>query len=377
VNDKYRNLLEGSGLKRPNDTFANGFIADAFRYARSGRKDTKGGGTAAFLDDEYRARGYTTNSAHAVLMPGAAFLRHMAGRALQPYQTTVVGSGAELTENTLRPDLFIDALRPRSVVLSLGAQSVGGQKGDVVVPRQDTTSSAYWLTTAGTSPVTSGAITESEATFDASQLTVAPAQIGGFGTYSQKMEIQGGELFGEVIANDVGNVLATAIDTAAIQGSGSSGQPTGLTNIAGTNAVSGAAFSYATSVSAVQVPAAANALVNRQTCGWVTTPTIAGLLSQRQKASGYPSYILDGNVVSGTINNHRALSTNNVPAGTAIFGDFSQIIILSWGDASPIEIEVNPYSGNFPGGDVQFRALLSCNLIIRHPQSFSVLTGCT
>jgi HK97 family phage major capsid protein len=287
----------------------------------------------------------------------------------------VTGSGAELKETTFRPDLFIDALRPRSVVLSLGAQNIGGLVGDIQFPREDSTSSAYWLTSSGTSPVVSGAITESEAAFDAEPLVAKPGQVAGFSTASRLMAQQAGELFDSVVANDLIRVLGTAIDVATLQGTGASGQPTGITNLSGVGTASGASFSYATSVSAVEGVANANAIINRGALGWVTTPTTAAVLAQRQKVTGYPQFVWDGNVDSGQINRHTALSTNNVPAGTAIFGDWSQVLILRWGDA-PLELEVNPF-GSFASGDIQLRAMLSCGVVIQRPQSFYTIPGIT
>lgn len=367
-----RELHVAIGLARPSDDpLASYSLGDAFRYALSGRRDP-GGGVAAFVDEELQRAGFAHTVRHAVHIPPAALLRHIRS---QSYQTTVAGSGAELVATVREDALFIDALRPRSVVMQLGAVTAGGLVGDVQVPRMDTTSAAYWLTTSG-SPVQSGAITESEGTFD--DLIVAPAQVGGYGKISYKLMRQlGSTLFDQIISNDVLSVLGTAIDAAAIAGSGTGGTPTGIVNTAGVNAVSGAAFAYSTSMTALQDIASANAIINRRTLGWAADVTSAGLLANRPKIAGYPQYIWAGNVDTGSINGHPALSTANVPAGTAICGDWSQLLVLSWGANAPITVELNPFSGNFAGGDIQFRAMISANVAVRHPPSFSVCSGVT
>jgi hypothetical protein len=74
----------------------------------------------------------------------------------------------------------------------------------------------------------------------------------------------------------------------------------------------------------------------------------------------------------------RAMSSNNVPANTMIFADWSQLLILRWGDPDqPIEVEVSAFGTGFASGDVEIRAMMSCNTAVRHPQSFSVVTGLT
>jgi HK97 family phage major capsid protein len=375
----YTSFLEDVGLveRGVRDPMRHCHPADFFRYAYSGRQNPSECGIAAVVDDAFRSSGYSSHSPYSVFMPGAAILKYLDRRTLQPYQTTVAGSGAELVENTLRRDLFIDALRPRSVVLSLGAQSVGNLKGDQQIPRMATASTAFWVTTTGSAPVASGAITESEGTFDATPLIVAPAQIGSLGKISRQLLIQGGDLANSVIANDVANALATGIDVSAIAGTGSGGQPTGVVNTSGVNAASGAAFAYATSVAAVQSVAVANGIINRNALGWTATPAVAGLIAQRPKIAGQPFYIWAGNVDTGNVNGHPAISSSNVPAGTAIFGDWSQVIVLTWGNDAAVQIEFNPFSGNYAGGDVQYRAMIPCNIVVRHPPSFTVVSSVT
>ena len=328
---------------------------------------------AAFVDEEYQRAGYVHEVPHAVHIPPAVLLRH--ARTLQGYQTGVAGSGAELVATELHPELFIDALRSRSVVMSLGAQTAGGLVGDVQIPRLATFSSMSWLGTHSTSPVLSDAITESEGTVD--KITVSPAQLGGYGQASRQLTMQiGSRLFEITFSNDMLQVLATALDIAAIAGAGGNA-PTGVVNTSGVNTASGATFAHATAVSAVQTVATAKAIVNRRALGWVADPTTAGLLVQRPKITGFPTYIWSGNVDTGSINGHPALSTTNAPATTAIFGDWSQVLVLSWGADAPVTVELNPFSGNFAGGDIQFRAIMAANVAIRHPTSFVVVSGVT
>ncbi len=335
----------------------------------------------AMVSEEYERLGFKRQLKRSIFVPPAILLRNLDRtglRVLQPYQTTVTGSGAELVETTFRGDLFIDALRPRSITLQLGAQSVGELVGDVQVPRLDTTSTAYWLSPSG-SPVQSAPITESEGAFDTpTPIKSAPAVVGAYSTASRLLMQQTKSRLAEIIiSNDLMRTLGTSLDSAVIQGSGSAGLPLGVVNQVGVNAISGTAFSLATSITAVQDLATANAIISRRALGWAATPAVAGLLMARFKvAANSYSPIWEGSLDTGEINAHPALSSTNVPAATAIFGDWSQVLILTWGPAAPVEVEVNPYQ-NFATGDVGIRALLSANIVCRHPASFSVVSSIT
>ena len=321
-----------------------------------------------FVDDEL-SKTHERRGRNSVLVPAHAILRELRTRAT--YSTFAAGTGGNLVETEVSVGNFVDALRPRSVVLRLGARTVEDLQGDVTIPRADTASTAYWVATAAGS----GAVTESEATFDASPLTVAPSICGVFGTASRLL-MQQVPAADQIISNDVAKSLGTALDVAAIQGAGTGGQPTGITNTSGVNAVSGTAFALATAITAEQNVLAANALENAANAAWVTTPAVAGLLAQRVKITGFPSYIWSGALNSGRLNGNVGLSTANCPAGTAIFGDWSQVMLLAWGSLDAIELEVNPFH-NFASGDIAFRVLLPAGIAIRHAASFSVVTGVT
>jgi HK97 family phage major capsid protein len=365
-----RDMSAALGLIRPKDDPLPS-LSEFIGFALSNRSDVSRFSTVAYISDAFERAGHAYRSPAAINIPQRAFLQ--AVRASQPYQTTVTHSGAELVETTRLDSEFIDALRPRSCVLTLGAQSAGGLVGDVMVPRMDSTSEAFWIGPGG-SPVESGAITESEATFG--NLTISPAQVGAYGKASRLFMRQiGSPLFDRTVASDMLQVIATAVDAAAyavLTGNA----PTGMTNAANVGTASGANFAYGTGVTALQTVANANGIVNRRTLGWVADVDSAALLAQRPKISGYPQYIWAGNVDTGSINGHQALSSTNAPDATAILGDWSQILLLSWGDEAPITVEFNPFS-NFASGDVQFRVIVSANIAVRHGQSFLVLNGVT
>ena len=68
-----------------------------------------------------------------------------------------------------------------------------------------------------------------------------------------------------------------------------------------------------------------------------------------------------------------ALTTESMPAGYVLFGDFSSVIIGEWG---ALELQVNPYAG-FQAGIVGVRGMWTVDIGFRTKKSFSLATGVT
>ena len=102
----------------------------------------------------------------------------------------------------------------------------------------------------------------------------------------------------------------------------------------------------------------------------MTTPAVAGLLSQRARIASTDSVTLwKGNINDGMVEGYQAHTTNSMTAATAIFGDFSQAILAEWG---VLEVDVNPYA-NFAAGITGIRAFYTCDVGVRVPGAFSVI----
>lgn len=109
-------------------------------------------------------------------------------------------------------------------------------------------------------------------------------------------------------------------------------------------------------------------------CCFVTTPAVAGLLKNRFRVTGTDTPIWAGSLREGQIEGHKAFSSVNMPAATALFGDFSTVLLGQWGPA--LTIDMNPYQ-QFPAGIVGFRVFYSCDVAVRSGLMFSIATGIT
>jgi len=304
----------------------------------------------------YRAAGKAMSSGHAFMVPNDVILGTPHSRDLTVASSS--GGGYLVATQNLG---FAELLRNRMVVKRLGATILADLDANVTVPRQASGATGYWLSTEATG------ITESQPVFG--QIAMTPKTIGAYTEISRQLAMQSSPSAELLVKNDLAKVVALAGDLAAISGSGSSGQPTGLLNTSGIGSVSGGSIAYDDIVEFQTDVATANAL--SETCAYVTNPVTAGLLKGRQRFAGTDTPLWVGNIFDGTVEGFKAMASNQVPSATIIFGDWSDVMIAEWGN---LELEVNPYA-NFQAGILGVRAMYSMDVGIRNPGAFSVATS--
>jgi len=271
-----------------------------------------------------------------------------------------VGTEGELVQSTIRGDSFIDALRNKSVVMNLNPMILPNLIGDISIPKQSGASTAYWLDSDH-----ADAITESTQTFD--EVTLTPKTVGALSKISHKMLIQNDIGIENLIRSDLAATIATAIDDATINGTGSTNQPTGILATSG----------IGSGTYAVTVPTRAEMLdlelsleiantLSADTV-YLVDPTIKSALKQvDQSTAGNGMFVWQDDQVEG----HKAISTNVMPAATILMGDFTQLIIGLWG---AVEIAADMYS-DFAKGTVSLRILADIDLAVRHAAAFEERT---
>lgn len=273
-------------------------------------------------------------------------------------------AGGNLVATNLDAANFIDLLRARSRVAALGATMLPGLVGNLSIPKLTGAATAYWLTNEAT------AITESQQTIG--QLALTPKTVGAYTELSRQLMLQSTPAAEALVMGDLAKVLALAIDLAAFEGSGSSGQPTGISQTANIGSVTGGSLDLADIIEFQTDLAGSNALADG--CAYVTTPAVAGLLKGRARiASTDSKTIWEGSILDGTVDGFRATSTTQLTAASMIFGDFSQVIIGEWG---MLEIALNPYAA-FATAITGIRAIQSVDVGIRQAAAFSRATSIT
>ena len=283
--------------------------------------------------------------------------------------TTNSSTGGKLVATDLVS--FIEVLRNKMVVTGLGAQMLSGLVGSIAIPRQTAGATAYWV-------AESGAPTESQQTID--QVTMNPKTVGAFTDISRKLMLQSSIDVEAFVRNDLATVLALAIDLAAINGSGSNNQPTGILATSGIGSVAGgtngAAPTLANMIDLETAVSVANADVG--SLAYLTNAKVRGKLKQTFKNATYGDVPVwgDGNMMNG----YNAAVSNQVPSnltkGTSsgvcsavLFGNFADLIIGQWG---ALDLMVDPYT-NSTSGTVRVVALQDVDVAVRHAESFAAM----
>ena len=277
--------------------------------------------------------------------------------------------------NTVATDLlaanFIDLLRNKAVVMGLGTQMLTGLQGNIAIPRATGGATGYWV-------AESGAPTESQQAFD--QVTMSPKTLGAFTDISRKLLLQSSIDVETFVRNDLATVLALEIDRAAIHGSGSSNQPTGILATSGIGSVAGgtngAAPTWANIIALETEVAQDNADLG--SLNYLTNTKVRGKLKGTFTNSTYGEAPVFGQ--DGRMNGYNAAITNQVSSALTkgsssgvcsaiIFGNFADLIVGMWGS---LDLMVDPYTAS-TSGTVRVVALQDLDIAVRHPESFSAM----
>lgn len=266
---------------------------------------------------------------------------------------------SDLFSDDFRGGEFIDVLRNSSSVMQAGARMLTGLSGDVAIPKKATAASAAWIATEG------GAATESEMT--TTSVTMVPRQLAAFTDITRQLRQQSSLDAEALVRDDLAQSLALAVDLAALQGSGASGQPTGIKNTSGINTVDFGTSpilvpSYAKVVDMETAVAEDNALVGN--LAYILPAAMFGGLKTTEKATNTAQFVVEP---GGTINGYRAIVSNQCTAGDMFFGNFSDLLVGMWG--AGVDITVDPYSLSTTGS-VRIVAFQTIDVAVRNAVSF-------
>jgi len=363
-------------------------------------------------------------------VPGAPVSRFIDPRYAQSraiYQVGTGSQGGNLVGTELMAASFIEVLRNQTVTGQLGARFLSGLTENIDLPRQNAQTQTYWVGE-------STALTESEATFD--KVSLRPHVVGALSKMSRLSMQQTTPAIEQLVREDLLQTSALAIDQAALFGTGSSNQPTGIINTSGVGQViggtNGANLTFDMMVQLYVAPLVGNApmqnlgyALNGKSKGylatlksstgqylWNPTQSMAGqtptdilgykyavsnqLPSNLSKGIGSTSAPYNAGTAytpvqcvssGGIIYECVANTTGNAPpnatywvvapgsignCSAVIFGNWQELLIGEWGVT---EIMVNPYDASgFANGDILIRSFQTVDVGLRHPASFATLT---
>lgn len=281
-------------------------------------------------------------------------------------------AGGHLVQTDVMGDQFIDLLRARSAVMGLGARVIAGLIGSVAIPRKTAGATGQWVAEGNSA-------TETTPGFD--QVTLAPKSVSGFMDITRKLLLQASLDVERLVKNDLAEALATAIDVAAINGSGTPPIPRGILQTTGIGDVAGGTNGLAptwTHMVALE-SALANANADRGSLGYLTNSKVRGKLKTVEKVATTGAFVW-GDSAASPLNGYRADVSNNVPSnltkGTSsgvcsaiIFGNWDDLLIGLW---SGVDLLVDQFTLGTSGG-VRVVAFQDCDIAIRHPESFAAM----
>lgn len=260
---------------------------------------------------------------------------------------------------------FIEMLRPRSVVMTLGARVLSGLVGNLDIPKQIAGSTATWIAEGADS-------VEDDLKFG--NLTLTPKTISASLAMTRRLLLQSSPSVEQLARQDLLAAVARGIDVAAIAGAGGM-EPVGILNTSGIGLLplgtNGGPPTWASIVGLETLVAAESA--DEGTLAYLTSIQARGKLKTSTVVDGVARFLWDEN----TINGYRAAASVNVPhtttkgtgtnLSTIIFGNFADIIVAEWG---VIDLKLDEATLAKSGGKV-LRVFQDVDIGIRHAASFA------
>jgi HK97 family phage major capsid protein len=207
---------------------------------------------------------------------------------------------------------------------------------------------------------------------------MSPKTVAGYVDFSRRLMLQSSLDIENIVRNDLAQTIASAMDSAALSGSGSN-RPTGVLNTSGIGSVTlgtnGGAPTWAMVVDLVKEVEIDNALLGRP--AFVTNAKVRSKLSQTSKQSSG----VEGNFIlqagNSSLYGYPLVVSNAMPSNltkgsgsnlsSIIFGDWSSLLVGQW---SGIDLLSDPYT-NSTTGAIRVTAFHDCDFAVRHPESFA------
>jgi HK97 family phage major capsid protein len=222
---------------------------------------------------------------------------------------------------------FIGLPRNTLVAGQLGCRMISGLKGNIDVPKQLTPGAFAW----GSENFAS---VDTDLTLG--QVTSSPKEGKASQTYGRKVFLQSEPNVGQIVMEDLNAIGKLAYDSAVINGAGGNA-PTGVLNTSNIGDVVGGSLDWDALLEFESDIAIAN--LDSASLKFGTNPSVRAIMKGRLKSAGVSGYLMEGD----TANGYPVVVSNQFPANTMVFGDWSKVWLLDW---SMYDILINPYKDN-------------------------------
>ena len=268
--------------------------------------------------------------------------------------SVLTGGGYSTISETLGSSM-IELLLAQSKVAKLGATSLTGIKGNILIPKQTGGATAYWLTETAD-------VTDSSSAFG--QVMLTPHRLAGSMQLTKQLLAQSSNSAEAFVRSGLMAVLASERDSAALDGTGATGQPLGLFNQPGTGTLTfSAAATWDKVLEFEQTVSDANA--GSDHLGYLTTPAARRKLKAKLKAAG-SELCWQGDSMNG----HPAEVSTRALSDRMIYGNWSDLILADW---DGMEVLLDHFTLAEKG---ILRAVVTsfCDVGLRHGAAFCIST---
>lgn len=259
---------------------------------------------------------------------------HMLRAPLSSGKTGGANSGGNLIATELQPGSFVDILRNATTIMRRG-RVLGGLVGNIDIPKKLSGTQGYWL----------GAEDEDaqETGVELGQFPMSPKTVAAFTEFTRKMTQQSSLDVEALLRADLAEAMALTIDKAGYYGTGANGQPLGIANMSGINAVEfvGDYPTYAELVAMETAVASDNALVD--SFAYAGNAKLRGHAKTTLKFAGVAGSLWED---GGSLNGYSAEVTNQIADGDVFFNNYADLLIGLWGG---MELHVDPFTHSRKG----------------------------
>ncbi|MEM9705163.1 MAG: phage major capsid protein [Pseudomonadota bacterium] len=274
------------------------------------------------------------------------------------------------TPDPIRTAPIIDRLFADSVAARMGTRMINVGQGELETPISTSSVSASWAATEG------GNLADPVAYTTVDRPLKPDNTLGVRMSITRKALKQSGSALEQAIRRDMNGAISEAMDHAVFQGSGTSGQPTGILNLSVTPEINTEAVANLNTYGIYRD--AATRLMNNNAINQpggariLITPTIWAALDGDTLISGTSDSQYDRLIKrfgAGSI----VMSTIALPADTAVMtavtGGVAPIYAATWG---AIDLIRDPYSDAASGG-LRLTALATMDVSVSRSQQIEIL----
>lgn len=289
----------------------------------------------------------------------------------------------------------IDLAMDRAVVMELGPTTIRGLRGDLLIPKTTGRPTMYWVGE-------EEAPTESNTTFG--QIKLSPKNAAAFTKISQKLLYQSAGVAEKIVREQLVNSFTIGIETALINGTGSNGQPKGVTKYSGLTTSTSLLVQHTASgrfrVDDAQRMQKDIDVVNmgKGNLGYLMRPEVlSGMMRERvveysaaPASTGAPviNPFMTRSIIEEALYGAKVRTTTLVGIGNTasavatdsncIYGDWSQLIAAFW---EGFEIKASDTAGDANGsaltqGQVWIVARQGIDINIKDQTGFTMITDC-